>query len=96
MKLKETIRLVLIGTTVFVLAWFASGTAIAAAVLLVSTHAVNLSEATFLPAMVPVMSICLAAVVAAGVVLKCRKKKDKTGQHPAAPYSEPAARSPQG
>ena len=96
MKLKDIIRMAAIGAGTFVLAWFVFGMAISTAVLLISTHALDLSDARVLPAMVPVLSICLAVASAVAAVVKCRKKSGTRGQHPAAPYSESAARSPQG
>ena len=81
MNWKEMIRMSIVGVVTFVVAWLVYGFVLSAAILLLTTHLVDLSHAEFLPALVPLLSISLAVLTAAGLMVKFRHKTKGSGQH---------------
>ncbi len=82
--MKEIMRISIVGIVTFVVAWLVCGFVLSTGILLVSTHLVDLSHSEFIPALVPLLSISLAVLTAAGLMFKVHKRTEKKGQHPVA------------
>ena len=80
MKSKDIIRLTMIGVATFVVAWLVYGFVISTAVVLASTHFVDLSNAESFLALPPFLSIFLAVVTAVGVMVHFRRRTEGLAQ----------------